>query len=325
MAVKVTDALIDMLNKGVAREFQVAVQYILQHMKMEKILRKVRQENILLDKTTYDAIGGILKKMAIEEMKHAGKIMERIYYLGAEATTRSEKPHIGETLKDFMTYGFKAEEEALELYRQTIVEAEKIGDYETAMMFRAIYQDEEKHLYSFEEFKNVDISEPEGPGDVKVEHTSVYTPEYFALLNKAVAAEISAIVQYTNQHEKASKLALRKKESPLEVIGDTNKAKVVSELLKRFFMQEMKHLELIAERVYLLGGDSVYNPDPLPEVGGTVDDFLKLDKKAEDYAIGLYRKIIGEAERIGDIVTRRIFESIIEDEDKHFWELDDYF
>jgi hypothetical protein len=51
---------------------------------------------------------------------------------------------------------------------------------------------------------------------------------YFALLNRAVAAEISAILQYTNQHEKASFLALLEKISALEVVTEANKANVVS-------------------------------------------------------------------------------------------------
>ena len=117
----------------------------------------------------------------------------------------------------------------------------------------------------------------------------------------------------------------RKKETPLEAIGDVNKAKVISEMLKKFFMQEMDHLEEIAERIYKLGGECVYNPDPLPEIGETVDDFLRLDKKAEDYAIVLYRQIVKKANEIGDTVTKRLFEKILEDEDEHYWEFDDYF
>ncbi|MHA2498840.1 MAG: hypothetical protein ACXAEL_04650, partial [Candidatus Hodarchaeales archaeon] len=78
MAVKPTTELLDLLNQAVARELQVSIQYILQHSKMEKILQRVMPENILLEKTTYDAIGDILKDFAIEEMKHAADIMERI-------------------------------------------------------------------------------------------------------------------------------------------------------------------------------------------------------------------------------------------------------
>lgn len=325
MAMKPTTELLDLMNKSVARELQVAVQYMMQHFKMEKILRKVRSENYLLDKSTYDAIGGILKKLAIEEMKHAGEIMERIYLLGGEATTKSDKVVIGDTLKDFVKHAYKAEEEALELYKAVVQEARKSGDQTTVKMFRGIYAQEEEHLLLFQEYLGMDITEPEGPADEESQSTKIYTKDYFDMLNKAVAAEISAIVQYTNQHEKTHKLAMRKKDSPLEVIGATNKGKVVSEMLKRFFMQEMDHLEKIAERIYLLGGECVYNPDPLPEVGQTVDDFLRLDKAAEDYAIVLYRKIIAKAAELGDIVTKRLFEAILEDEDKHFWELDDYF
>jgi hypothetical protein len=40
------------------------------------------------------------------------------------------------------------------------------------------------------------------------------------LLNKAAASEISAIVQYTNQHEKATLLVLRKKNTAIEVITE---------------------------------------------------------------------------------------------------------
>ena len=325
MAIKGSTELLELLNAGVARELQVAVQYIYQHMKMEGILRKVKAENILLDKTTYDAVGAFLKDMAIEEMKHAGALMERIYVLGGEATTKSDPPKIGKTLKDFVEFGFKEEKNALELYDKIVKQSRKDGDVTTAQMLRQIYKDEEKHLRQFEEYLNIDITEPDGPEDVETEHVKVYTDDYFQLLGKAAAAEVSAIVQYTNQHEKAEKIALRSKSTSLEVVSGNNKAKVVSGLLKGFFMQEMDHLEKICERIYKLGGEPPYNPDPLPQIGETVDDFLRLGKQGEDYAIVLYRTIVKKANELGDVVTKRLFESIIEDEDTHYWELDDYF
>ena len=144
------------------------------------------------------------------------------------------------------------------------------------------------------------------------------------MLNKAVAAEISAIIQYTNQHEKASLLALRKKETALEVITEANKAKVVSDLLKSIFMMEMEHLEKISERIYLLEGEAVSVPDPMPQVGETADDFLKLDHEAENYAILLYRKIIEEALKRGDTTTRHLFEGIAIQEEEHYWKFDDF-
>ncbi|MCW4047620.1 MAG: ferritin-like domain-containing protein [Candidatus Bathyarchaeota archaeon] len=139
-----------------------------------------------------------------------------------------------------------------------------------------------------------------------------------------MAAEISAIIQYTNQHEKAALLALRGKDTALEVIRETNKAKVVSDLLKPIFLMEMEHLEKITERIYLLEGEAVTEPEPLPQVGDNADDFLKLDHEAENYALVLYRKIIEEAMKRGDSKTRRMFEDIVSQEEDHYWTFDDF-
>ena len=138
MAVKISSDYIDLLNKAVERELQVSVQYILQHAKMEKLVRKTIPENILLDKTTYDAVGKILKEIAIQEMKHAADIIERIYYIGGQATTKAAKVTIGESLSEFAKLGVKAEEEALILYRQIIETAGKMGDWETREVFEKI-------------------------------------------------------------------------------------------------------------------------------------------------------------------------------------------
>jgi hypothetical protein len=57
MVKKPSAELVALMNSGVARELQVSAQYILQHTKMEKILKKIRAENILLETTTYEALG----------------------------------------------------------------------------------------------------------------------------------------------------------------------------------------------------------------------------------------------------------------------------
>jgi len=167
--------------------------------------------------------------------------------------------------------------------------------------------------------------EPEEPETAQVSGwRKIFTDDYFALLNRAVAAEISAIIQYTNQHEKASLLALREKISALEVVTESNKPKVVSDMLKTIFMVEMEHLEKITERIYLLEGECTVDPDPLPQVGETADDFLKLDREAENYALLLYRQIIAEALKRGDTTTRNMFEEIVRQEEEHYWAFDDF-
>ena len=323
MSVQTTPDYVSLLNQAVSRELQVSLQYILQHTKMEKLTRKVIPENILLEKTTYETMGKFLKEFAIQEMKHAGAIMERIYYLGGKATTKANKPIVGNTLSEFARNGVEAEEEALILYRKIMEAARKRGDGETHKLLEKIYAEEESHLFKFQEYADMK-DEPEEPEPQVSEWRKVFTDDYFALLNKAAASEISAIVQYTNQHEKASLLASRKKSTDLEVITESNKARVVSELLKRISMQEMEHLEKISERIYSLEGETTTIPEPLPQVGETPDDFLKLDHAAENDAILLYRKIIEEAFRRGDTITRHIFEDIVIQEEEHYWQFDDF-
>jgi bacterioferritin len=324
MAVQATSEYISLLNQAVSREIQVSIQYMLQHTKMEKLIRKVIPENILLDKTTYEAVGKFLKEIAIEEMKHAADIMERIYYLSGSATTKSGKPVIGNSLSEFAKLGVKAEEEALVLYRKIIKAAREIGDRATRQLFQKIYSAEEQHLFKFQEYVNVK-DEPEEPETAPLsEWRKIFSDDYFVLLNRAVAAEISAIIQYTNQHEKASLLALREKTSPLEVVSESNKAKVVSDILKTIFLVEMEHLEKITERIYLLEGECTVVPDPLPQVGETADDFLKLDQEAENIAIVLYRQIVAEAAKRGDTTTKRMFEDIVMQEEEHYWTFDDF-
>ena len=324
MAVKTTPDYVDLLNKAVEREFQVSLQYMLQHAKMEKLVRKTIPENILLDKTTYDAVGKFLREIAIQEMKHAATIMERIYYLGGKATTKSSKITVGDSLSEFAKLGVKAEEEALTLYRQIIETAGKIGDWETREVFEKIYGEEETHLFKFQEYTKFQ-DEKDTPSKVPLaEWRKIYTDDYFTLLNKAVSGEITAIIQYTNQHEKMAFLELRMKNTPLETVSETNKAAVVSKILKTVFMAEMDHLEKISERIFLLEGEATYKPDPLPVVGDIAQDFLTLDHALESTTISLYRQIIAEALKRGDTTTRRLFEDIILQEEDHYWTFDDF-
>ena len=215
MAVKISPDYIDLLNKAVEREIQVSLQYILQHAKMEKLVRRTIPENILLDKTTYDAVGKFLREISIQEMKHAASIMERIYYLGGQASTKSAKVTIGDSISEFAKLGVKAEEEALTLYREIIETAGKMGDWETRELFEKIYGEEEGHLFKFQEYTKFQ-DEKDEPSKVPLpEWRKIYTDDYFTLLNKAVSAEITGIIQYTNQHEKMAFLELRMKNTAL--------------------------------------------------------------------------------------------------------------
>ncbi|NHI91488.1 MAG: ferritin [Candidatus Lokiarchaeota archaeon] len=145
---------LDLLNKAVSREISVSIQYMLQHSKLDGTLKKrLSEANILNDETTFDVLGKLFEEIAITEMEHAEEIAERVFILGGEATTKPDpKPVVGNSIKEFLQLGVKAEEEALTLYRQLINETMKVGDYTTRQLFMKIYKEEEEHLIKFKEF-----------------------------------------------------------------------------------------------------------------------------------------------------------------------------
>src|SRR5208283_1114978 len=60
--------LLDKLNDAIAREIQASVQYMWQHVMIKGI--------------NSESVGGVFKKTAMTEMKHAESIAERLDYLG---------------------------------------------------------------------------------------------------------------------------------------------------------------------------------------------------------------------------------------------------
>ena len=95
------------------------------------------------------AVKDELKSIAIEEMKHAEAIAERLFYLGEKPTTKPSPIFVGEKLKEMIENDRNAEEEAVELYKKIITKAREEGDETTHRLFRQILADEEEHLDTF--------------------------------------------------------------------------------------------------------------------------------------------------------------------------------
>jgi len=127
--------LLDILNEAIAREIQVAIQYMWQHVQWSGVKGFAVQDE--------------LEKIAITEMKHAEKIAERLFYLGGTPTTKPNPINVGKTLKQMITQDIKDEANAIKLYKQIIEMAEKEGDTTTAFIFRQILEDEEDHHDTF--------------------------------------------------------------------------------------------------------------------------------------------------------------------------------
>lgn len=120
------------------------------------------------------------------------------------------------------------------------------------------------------------------------------------LLNQAIARELQVSIQYMWQHVLW-----------IGVSGFT-----VKDEIKNIAIQEMKHAEDIAERLAYLGGTPTTKPEPIT-VGSTLKEMISKDAKDEENAISIYKKIIEVAEKEKDIVTKRLFEKILSDEEDH--------
>jgi len=131
----VSKKLLEMLNDAIAREMQVAIQYMWQHVQWGGVKGFAVQDE--------------LKKIAITEMKHAESIAERLFYLGATPTTKPTEIVVGKTLKAMIARDVKDEENAIKLYKEIIAQAEKEEDKTTAFLFMDILKDEEKHHDTF--------------------------------------------------------------------------------------------------------------------------------------------------------------------------------
>jgi bacterioferritin len=123
--------LLELLNKAIAREIQVSIQYMWQHVQWRGVKAfSVKDE---------------LRKIAVTEMKHAEAIAERLVYLGGEPTTTPTPIYVGKSLREMIERNVKDEEEAIKLYKQIIEVARKEGDVTTAVLFEKILGDEEEH------------------------------------------------------------------------------------------------------------------------------------------------------------------------------------
>jgi len=101
------------MNRGIARELQVSIQYMWQHVMVTGLKGAMVED--------------VFKEIAITEMKHAEQIAERLAYLGRTPTVSPDPINVGSSLEEMLRLDEKAEEETIMLYRQTIKAADEEG------------------------------------------------------------------------------------------------------------------------------------------------------------------------------------------------------
>jgi bacterioferritin len=123
--------LLEYLNKGIARELQVSIQYMWQHVQV------TGTDGVIVE--------DIFRKIAIAEMKHA----ERLDYLNGVATIKPDPIFVRGSLIEMLKQNEQDEEKAITLYKQTIQVAAEEGDYTTRRLLEEILAEEEDHINTF--------------------------------------------------------------------------------------------------------------------------------------------------------------------------------
>lgn len=127
--------LLDILNKGIARELQVSIQYMWQHVQVTGLMGAVVEDTF--------------REIAIAEMKHAEALAERLSYLNGVPTTEPDPIFVGSSLREMLIQDQKNEEEAIQLYRKGIKLAKDEFDFVTQQLLVKILSEEEKHVDTF--------------------------------------------------------------------------------------------------------------------------------------------------------------------------------
>ena len=121
------------------------------------------------------------------------------------------------------------------------------------------------------------------------------------LLNKAIADELSAVHQYMYFHFHC----------------DDQGFDLLANLFKRTSIQEMMHVEKLAERVLFLKGEvymTLAHPvNPIHDVR----EMLKLAAQMEEGSARDYNLWANECAQNADSISKKLFEELVADEERH--------
>ena len=126
------------------------------------------------------------------------------------------------------------------------------------------------------------------------------------LLNKAAADELSAVHQYMYFHFHC----------------DDQGFDLLAGLFKTTAIEEMGHVERLAERILFLKGDvEMVAAEEVRKIQ-TVQEMLKLARQMEEESARQYNGWANECSAHADSVSKKLFEDLVADEERHFDQYD---
>jgi len=120
-------------------------------------------------------------------------------------------------------------------------------------------------------------------------------------LNKALFNELTAINQYWRHFRILDNWGIEK----------------LAEYERHESIDEMKHADMLADRILFLEGLPNFQALGKLKVGESVEEILKCDLELEHEAVPLLKEAIAHCEAVRDYTSRELFEKILESEEEH--------
>jgi len=130
---KGNDRIIARLNDLLADELTAINQYMVQ--------------SEMCDNWGYEKLHKAFEKRAVDEMKHAERLIARVLFLeGTPIVSKLNKINIGAEVETQHANDLKSEQGAIQAYNESINLAVQVGDNGTRELLEAILKDEEAHI-----------------------------------------------------------------------------------------------------------------------------------------------------------------------------------
>lgn len=126
------------------------------------------------------------------------------------------------------------------------------------------------------------------------------------LLNKAIADELSAVHQYMYFHFYCDDLGYD----------------LLSTLFKKTAIEEMMHIERLADRILFLKGEVELKAAEDVKKIHEVNSMLEMAASMETGSARDYNMWANECSANADSVSKKLFEALVEDEERHFNQYD---
>jgi bacterioferritin len=126
-------------------------------------------------------------------------------------------------------------------------------------------------------------------------------PKVIAALNEALKEELTAINQYFLHAEMCENWHYTR----------------LGEYIKKQSIDEMKHAEVLIERILFLDATPNMTETMKLSIGQSVREQLQSDLNLEINAVAMYNRAVETSREAGDNASRELFERLLKDEEAH--------